>query len=126
MMKHEFDKIMNEAYGFTYSDKQYECIEAVYNEVSASKKDMAEFCHAYDMNGIERLYRHIDYVKDYSDMGLSLFQIFHVLKDIEELGKVLSIMLRIIEELELKNEYRKQFWLVEERLNQIQKILTTS
>ncbi len=75
MMFSEFKALMEERAGWSFPEEIYiEVIEPVYNLVNGSKADFVNYCVAYDLNGLQRLYHNLRYVEQCAAAGLTIEQ----------------------------------------------------
>ena len=81
----EFETLMNQQAGWTFPAEYYESIiEPVYMATGDDKLTFVKFCVEKDLNGIQLLKSDLRTVEHLSGMGMSINQIYAVVRMLEE------------------------------------------
>ena len=119
MQLQEFEKLMNKYAGWTFPSEYYESIiEPVYISTSDDKIAFVKFCAEKDLNGIQFLKRYLSTVEDLSRLGMTISQIYMVLRMLDEKETKIHNLKSLVK------RQQRMFTSIQERLISIQSILT--
>ena len=119
MQLQEFEKLMNKYAGWTFPSEYYESIiEPVYIATSDDKIAFVKFCAEKDLNGIQFLKRYLSTVEDLSRLGMTISQIYMVLRMLDEKETKINNLESLVK------RQQRMFTSIQERLISIQSILT--
>ncbi len=119
MQLQEFEKLMNQYAGWTFPSRYYKSIiEPVYIATNDDKIAFVKFCAEKDLNGIQFLKRYIYTVEDLSRFGMTISQIYMVLRMLDEKETKINNLESLVK------RQQTMFTSIQERLISIQSILT--
>ena len=100
MMYEEFEALMNERAGWSFTRSAYESIiEPVYNVVREDKPEFVDYCIKYDLNGLQRLANHMFFLEQCSNAGLTIWQTHSMVRLFEEQVRENKVLYARIAEL---------------------------
>lgn len=100
MMYEEFEALMNERAGWSFTRSTYESIiEPVYNVVREDKPEFVDYCIKYDLNGLQRLANHMFFLEQCSNAGLTIWQTHSMVRLFEAQARENKVLYARIAEL---------------------------
>ncbi len=119
MQLQEFETLMHKYAGWTFPSSYYKSIiEPVYIATSDDKIAFVKFCAEKELNGIQFLKRYLSTVEDLSRFGMTISQIYMVLRMLDEKETKINNLESLVK------RQQRMFTSIQERLISIQSILT--